>query len=173
MAEFIYHEKQSAALCGVHCLNNLLQGPYTTAGALAEVAHELDAQERALMMSAGVDTPEAIRYAASESINVDASGNFSITVLRTALQNSHNLQLERRLASNQQDPSTADVSFILFFLFFFLSDIVAKTIRPHTTSRLEYPVTHSQSSFSFFSFFSIFLLLNTHYQPIYTLLSHL
>jgi hypothetical protein len=41
---------------------------------------------------------------------VDASGNFSITVLRTALQRSHNLELERRLASNLHDPSVADVS---------------------------------------------------------------
>ena len=146
MAEFIYHEKQSAALCGVHCLNNLLQGPYTNAGALAEIAHELDAQERALMMSAGVDTPDALRYAASESINVDASGNFSITVLRTALQNSHSLQLERRLASNQQDPSAADVSlycFFILFLFFLLSKTTSLT--------------------ALFSFLPIFLLLNTHY----------
>ena len=51
--QFIYHEKQSAALCGVHCLNNLLQGPYTNAGSLAEIAHELDAQERELMLSQG------------------------------------------------------------------------------------------------------------------------
>jgi len=151
MAEFIYHEKQSAALCGVHCLNNLLQGPYTTAGALAEVAHELDAQERALMMSAGVDTPEAIRYAASESINVDASGNFSITVLRTALQNSHNLQLERRLASNQQDPSTADVSFILFFLFFFFIGHCREnnSTAHNITSRIS---SHSLTIFFFFFF---------------------
>ena len=51
MSEFIYHEKQAAALCGVHCLNNLLQGPYLNAGVLADIAHELDAAERKLMFS--------------------------------------------------------------------------------------------------------------------------
>ena len=30
MNAFIYHEKQVASLCGQHCLNNLLQGPYFT-----------------------------------------------------------------------------------------------------------------------------------------------
>ena len=105
---FIYHEKQAAALCGVHCLNNLLQGPYVNAGSLADIAHQLDQLERQLMFSHGTDTPEALRYAASDSINVDASGNFSITVLMKAMQNSHNLTLVRRQANDQTDPSTAN-----------------------------------------------------------------
>jgi len=108
MSNFIYHEKQAAALCGVHCLNNLLQGPYVNAGGLADIAHELDAAERALMFSQGVNTPEAIRYAASESVNVDASGNFSITVLAKALQNSHNLNLVRRQSNDTTEPSIAN-----------------------------------------------------------------
>ncbi len=71
-------ERQKAALCGQHCLNNLLQGPYFTEGELAEIAHELDSRERALMFSAGTETAEAIAYAAEESGNVDDSGNFSV-----------------------------------------------------------------------------------------------
>ena len=46
---YIFHERQDAALCGQHCLNNLLQGEFFTAADLAEIAHELDDTERALM----------------------------------------------------------------------------------------------------------------------------
>ena len=49
-------------------------------------ALELDARERELMFSQGVDTPDAIQFAASGSVNVDESGNFSITVLSEALR---------------------------------------------------------------------------------------
>ena len=51
----VYHERQVAALCGQHCLNNLLQGPYFTEIDLAEIAQELDRKELALMMENGVD----------------------------------------------------------------------------------------------------------------------
>lgn len=46
---YILHETQESALCGQHCLNNLVQ--QTTFGAvdLAELAQELDAQERSMM----------------------------------------------------------------------------------------------------------------------------
>ncbi len=47
---------------------------------LADIAHELDASERSLMMSQGTDTADAVRFAAEESGNVDESGNFSISV---------------------------------------------------------------------------------------------
>jgi ataxin-3 len=33
----LYHEKQVAALCGVHCINTLLQGPYFNELDLAQV----------------------------------------------------------------------------------------------------------------------------------------
>lgn len=36
-------------LCGVHCLNNLLQGPYFSEITLAEIAQELDDIECALL----------------------------------------------------------------------------------------------------------------------------
>lgn len=36
-ADMLYHEKQIAALCGVHCINTLLQGPYFSELDLAQV----------------------------------------------------------------------------------------------------------------------------------------
>ena len=90
---FLYHERQEAALCGQHCLNNLCQGPHFTAGGLADIAHALDHQEKRLMLEAGV-TDEARAFMQQESSNVDAQGNFSIQVLSTALSNMFGLTLE-------------------------------------------------------------------------------
>ena len=88
----LYHEKQESALCGQHCLNNLLQGPYFNAGALADIAHELDRKEKALMMSEGM-TADAMAFMREASGNVDAQGNFSIQVLSEALKRSFGLEL--------------------------------------------------------------------------------
>ena len=82
----LYHEVQVAALCGQHCLNNLLQGPFFTEIDLGEIAQQLDQQERALL-----DATERRTY---QSANVDESGNFSIQVLSTALSNMFGLVLE-------------------------------------------------------------------------------
>lgn len=74
----IYHERQLGGLCGVHCLNNLLQGPRFGPGDLAEIGVQLDRDEKLLL---GSD--------ASEPYNVDPSadgGNFSIQVLTVALE---------------------------------------------------------------------------------------
>lgn len=79
----IYHERQESALCGQHCLNNLLQGPYFSAVELSEIALELDRKERQL---AG---PMEYR-----SQNVDDSGNFSIQVLRCAMERHSHIGLE-------------------------------------------------------------------------------
>jgi Ataxin-3 len=84
---WVYHEKQESLLCGQHCLNNLLQMSIFTAGDLADIAQILDQKERQYMLEGGTDTPEALRYLAEDSNNVDVSGNFSIEVLRSALQN--------------------------------------------------------------------------------------
>ncbi len=45
----VYWERQVAGLCGQHCVNTLLQGPYLSPDMLSEVALRLDAQERAAM----------------------------------------------------------------------------------------------------------------------------
>lgn len=79
MSKYIYHERQESALCGQHCLNNLLQGPFFTAPDLASIAAELDMKERELGIYA--------------SANVDDSGNFSIQVLRSALQRYNGIDL--------------------------------------------------------------------------------
>jgi ataxin-3 len=48
----VYFEKQSNdRLCGVHCLNNLLQAPIFNAVDLSEIALGLDEIERNLMKS--------------------------------------------------------------------------------------------------------------------------
>lgn len=83
--EWIYHERQQSALCGQHCLNNLLQGFFIDIGDLLSAAQELDAQEKKLMFEAGVHTPDAIKFAAEESGNIAADGNFSIQVLSKVL----------------------------------------------------------------------------------------
>lgn len=74
----LYHERQEAALCGVHCLNTLLQGPCLSEWDLARAAHALDDAERALMASAGVETSDFVRFAAEGSGNVARDGMFSI-----------------------------------------------------------------------------------------------
>ncbi|KAK9820299.1 hypothetical protein WJX72_008715 [[Myrmecia] bisecta] len=71
----LYHEKQEAALCGVHCLNTLLQAPIWSAYDLSQIAHDLDQQERELMEPGWLE----------DSGNVDDSGMFSIQVLSKAL----------------------------------------------------------------------------------------
>lgn len=52
-----------AGLCGVHCLNNLLQGPYFGAVELMEIALDLDRKEKELMAELGTDTPEYEAFA--------------------------------------------------------------------------------------------------------------
>lgn len=48
----VYFEKQSNdRLCGVHCLNNLLQGPFFDAVDLSEIALRLDEIESSLIKS--------------------------------------------------------------------------------------------------------------------------
>lgn len=82
----IYHEPQAAALCGVHAVNCLLQGPYIDAVQCAEVAQQLDAKERALMAEAGMDSADFLKFVAEDSSNVDPSGMFSVQVLSTVLE---------------------------------------------------------------------------------------
>ena len=44
--EAIFHEQQDGSLCAQHCLNSLLQGQYYTAVDLADIARQLDDEER-------------------------------------------------------------------------------------------------------------------------------
>ena len=71
---------QEAALCGVHCLNTLLQGQFISEWDLAKIAHEFDALEANLMGQQGMNTPDYIKFAAEGSGNVARDGMFSIQV---------------------------------------------------------------------------------------------
>lgn len=64
-------------LCGVHCINSLLQGPYFDEIALSQIALKLDQEEKQLMGGA--------RPSGGKSHNVANDGNFSIQVLSRAL----------------------------------------------------------------------------------------
>jgi ataxin-3 len=78
----LYHEKQVSSLCGVHALNNLLQGPAFGAGDLASIALRLDEAERSLL-----DDDEKAVAAAGPSHRVDPNtGDFSLDVLAAALE---------------------------------------------------------------------------------------
>ncbi len=74
----LYHEKQVAALCGVHCINTLLQGPYFNEIDLAQIAHQLDELERAVMAEGG--GAEYQQFLNEASGNVAMDGMFSIQV---------------------------------------------------------------------------------------------
>jgi len=98
----IYHEKQVAQLCGVHCLNTLLQGSYFNEIDLATVALDLDKKEKSLMMEMGTDTHDFLRYMGEDSGNVSDSGNYSVQVLEKCLSDGWNLKCLS--VSNQTTP---------------------------------------------------------------------
>lgn len=50
--------QQEGYLCAQHCLNALLQGAYYNAVDLADLAHEMDEQERIRMAESGVDSED-------------------------------------------------------------------------------------------------------------------
>ena len=85
----IYHEHQSSQLCARHCLNNLLQGPYFTEFDLSKIALDLDKEEQALLAQDGDENNGLIEWLKEnkQSQNVSDDGNFSIQVLRRALDN--------------------------------------------------------------------------------------
>ena len=88
----LYHEKQDLALCGVHALNNLMQGPAFGAGDLAAIALKLDEAEQALLDDAAAAV-FAADLADGRSHRLDQrSGDFSFEVLAAALE-THGCQL--------------------------------------------------------------------------------
>lgn len=130
---FILHETQESSLCGQHCLNNLVQQTIFNAVDLAEIAQGLDEQERRFMMEGSQH--DLAKFLAQESGgnrtlipysdfaeinflifniqtqgNVDSSGNFSIEVLRRALQRSYDIDLVSWAGAegrSQTDPTGA------------------------------------------------------------------
>jgi ataxin-3 len=96
----VYFEKQGAdRLCGVHCLNSLLQGPVFTQTDLNKFAAELDKEESALLAAEQKQPqPRSMTIASlanrPQSHNVDDSGNFSLGVLEKALGSKYNLTVQ-------------------------------------------------------------------------------
>lgn len=54
--------QQEGYLCAQHCLNALLQGPYFTAVDLADIARQMDEEERKRMAESGVDSEDYQRF---------------------------------------------------------------------------------------------------------------
>ena len=87
MSDCLYHEKQDLALCGVHALNNLLQGPAFGAGDLAAIALKLDEAQRALLTDDTAAAVFAAEIAEGRSHRLDmSSGDFAFEVLAAALE---------------------------------------------------------------------------------------
>lgn len=83
---WVYHEKQDAGLCAVHCLNSLLQGHYFSEIDLMSIAKEFDEKERQVMLESGVDSKAFLEFMAEESGNLADDGNYSLQVLAKALE---------------------------------------------------------------------------------------
>ena len=100
----VYFEKQSDdRLCGLHCLNNLLQGPFFDVITLSEIGIELDKIEQELT---GMHSQN----------NVDNDGNFGIQVLQKALS-MHKVSLtllKKRQAVNYIEQGVNNVEALIF-----------------------------------------------------------
>jgi len=108
---WIYHERQQAMLCGQHALNNLVQACVFTPEGLAQIAHTLNNMELKFMADnneGGTTSKDYLRRAAEENQFVDASGNFSIEVLRAALQNQYSISLPSILQENMRNQEVTD-----------------------------------------------------------------
>lgn len=76
-------------MCGLHCVNALLQGPVFNEVSMAQIAQQLDQQERELMggqLASGGNSGGGVG-ADNNSYNVANSGNYSLQVLEMALNN--------------------------------------------------------------------------------------
>ncbi len=77
--KLVYFEKQGAdMMCGVHCINALLQGPYFDEVTMSNIALGIDQKEKDIMAEAGVSTAEFLKYMQEGSSNVADDGNYSI-----------------------------------------------------------------------------------------------
>lgn len=73
----VYWEKQKEGLCAVHCLNNLLQGPFFTSDDLEDTSKKLD--QNGMQLLAPGSKKVSFR-------NMISNGNFSIEVVIQSLQ---------------------------------------------------------------------------------------
>ncbi|MES1912313.1 MAG: hypothetical protein MHM6MM_004611 [Cercozoa sp. M6MM] len=104
----VYFERQEGMLCGVHCLNNLLQTPMFSEIDLGEIALQIDRHERALLGDTRSDNN-------GTTANVDPTGNFSVQVLNQALQvvNCHTARCNSNEAAGVLDAPENETAFLL------------------------------------------------------------
>lgn len=89
--KYIYFEKQSNdRLCGAHCINSLLQGPFFDPVSLSEIGQRLDQMEMDLYK----EDPDLMAEILNKQMNgnVDLDGNYNIQVLSEALK-VHNAEI--------------------------------------------------------------------------------
>ena len=67
-----------SGLCGMHCLNTLLQNPKFSEVSLMKIASHLDESERKVMAEMGHETKDFLQYMSEESGNIGDDGNFSV-----------------------------------------------------------------------------------------------
>jgi len=104
----VYWEKQGTdRLCAVHCINSLLQGPFYNELSLAEIARELDSQEKELLMGQGTESKDFLNYLAEGSNNVADDGNYNIQVISESLKRVGDL---RCISIDSADVKNQDLS---------------------------------------------------------------
>ncbi|KAI5060216.1 hypothetical protein GOP47_0024636 [Adiantum capillus-veneris] len=81
----LYHEVQESKLCGVHCVNTVLQGPFFSELDLAAMAAELDKKEMQMVMGSNSNAASSdyARLMGEDSCNVSLDGNFGIQVIQS------------------------------------------------------------------------------------------
>ncbi|CRH02690.1 ataxin-3, putative [Plasmodium relictum] len=102
--KYVYWEKQgNDRMCGLHCINSILQGPYYSEDTLAEIGRELDDKEKEFFKCSN----ELVR---NNSSNVLDDGFINISVLIECLKRKNILlknvfeeDLIKIISSNHQD----------------------------------------------------------------------
>lgn len=77
--EYVYWELQNrySQLCGMHCINALLQGPFVSEKKLFQIAKDLDEEQKKLLGDQEI--------LGEDLSNMDKTGNFNIQVITKAL----------------------------------------------------------------------------------------
>lgn len=108
----VYWEKQGKnRLCGLHCINSLLQGPYFDRTSLQDIALTLDSQEKQLLNDGGVIFDEQYN-----SSNHDVDGNYNIQVISEALK-IFNVEINLQKRQNMEENLNKNINNIHAFIF--------------------------------------------------------
>ena len=108
----VYWEKQGKnRLCGLHCINSLLQGPYFDRTSLQDIALTLDSQEKQLLSDGGVIFDEQYN-----SSNHDVDGNYNIQVISEALK-IFNVEINLQKRQNMEENLNKNINNIQAFIF--------------------------------------------------------